>query len=85
MNKPDINLAFTKPFNEMLNIIHFAYITNCPIIIEARTGLGKKTAIDYFIKCLKIDNEKIIQIQLSNSTTIITYFVKKFLIKQRIH
>ena len=60
------NYTFTKPFNKMLDSIHFSFLTNYPLIIEGQTGLGKITTINYF---LKINKEKVIQIQLSNSTT----------------
>ena len=71
------NYTFTKPFNKILDSIHFSYLTNYPLIIEGGTGLGKKTAINYFLECLKINKENVIQIQLSNSTTLDNLFCKK--------
>ena len=52
IEEPNEDLAFTFPFNQMLDAIHFAYLSKYPLIIEGPTGLGKKTAIEYFKKCL---------------------------------
>ena len=69
-DKSKTKVTFTRPFNKILDSIHFSYLTNVLLIIEGCVGLGKKTAIKYFIECLNISKDKIIQIQLSNSTTI---------------
>ena len=54
------NYTFTKPFNKILDSIHFSYLTNYPLIIEGGTGLGKKSAINYFLECLKINKENVV-------------------------
>ena len=64
----------------MLDAIHFAYLSKYPLIIEGPTGLGKKTAIEYFKKCLNLNDNNnydcIVHVPLSNSTTIDDLFCK---------
>ena len=80
IKEPNEELVFTDPFNQMLDAIHFAYLTKYPLIIEGQTGFGKKTAIEYFEKCLNFDENDedclIVHFPLSSSTTIDDLFCK---------
>ena len=67
------NLCFTAPFNKLLNYIHFSLALNIPLIIEGPIGIGKKTAIGYISKILKL---KEICFPISNKTTVEDLFCK---------
>ena len=73
------NIAFIKPFNELLEHIFISISLHFPLIIEGGTGKGKKTAI-YFIA--KVLHYKVIYFNISNTTTVDDLFCKKMPIEK---
>lgn len=61
------NLRFSKSLNDLVDVIFSFSIINYPLIIEGPNGCGKYSAFFYVAQCLGM---KVIQISLSQSTTI---------------
>ena len=57
----------------MLEILHFAILTQTPIILKGENNLGKKTAINFISNIL---NYKIIPIQINNKLKVEDLFGK---------
>ena len=53
--KEKLTLVFTTKIKEILDTIHFAIFTGTPLILEGSFGQGKKSAIEYYAKMMKLD------------------------------
>ena len=69
-NKTNINegIFFSKSFNELIDTLHFNLVNNITTILEGSPGNGKKTAINYIIKLLGINDNYIVNVYISYET-----------------
>ena len=58
-------VAFTKSFNDLLDLLHMGLTIHNPIILEGPPGQGKHTAIHYIAEMLNIN---VVHIMISQST-----------------
>ena len=63
----DKDIAFTTPFSEMVEIIHFGLVNNIPVILEGMPGQGKQTSINYISEMLGYE---VVNIMISQSTRV---------------
>ena len=74
-----INVAFTKSFNDLIDLIHMVLVIHNPLILEGLPGQGKHTAIYYIANMLNIE---IVHIIISQSTKVEDLFGKETITRQ---
>ena len=69
---PDI--VFNPSIIEILEIIHFSFISHEPLILDGENGQGKKTAIEYIINSLGYE---VVNIKITSNTKVEDLFGKE--------
>ena len=74
------SIVFTHKFNDLLDVIHFGYATQTPVLLEGVFGQGKLTAIKYFAYLLNLE---ILRIPITKSTKVDDLLCKTVLKKDK--
>ena len=73
-------VAFTKSFNDLLDLLHMGLAIHNPIILEGPPGQGKHTAINFIAEMLNIN---VIHIMISQSTKYEDLFGKNVISREK--
>ena len=69
----ETGLYFSRPFIDMIDVIHTALAIHYPVILEGPTGIGKHVAINHVADMLRY---KIVKIGITSATTVDDFFGK---------